>query len=122
MLSAEIKEAMSCQIFWSWYITQLTACSRLQVQDLSYLVKSMEGTLFGKRFQSLTQGLCEVCAPSALLASLACHSLPIYQVQAGGGHSKAFNAVCLCNGWVPLMESRLGQDGQGRVIHTPHLV
>ena len=36
------------------------------MQDLAYLVKSMEDTLFGKRFQKLTQGLCEVVLTSAV--------------------------------------------------------
>ncbi|KAK9831234.1 hypothetical protein WJX74_008628 [Apatococcus lobatus] len=39
-----------------------------EVQDLSYLVKSMEGTLFGRRFQKLTKGLCEVVEDFGLLS------------------------------------------------------
>ncbi|KAK9862867.1 hypothetical protein WJX84_005745 [Apatococcus fuscideae] len=39
-----------------------------EVQDLSYLVKSMEGTLFAKRFQKLTEGLCEVVEDFGLIS------------------------------------------------------
>ena len=48
---------------WEQCYTQLTnancACG-LQVQDLSYLVKSMGDDAFSKRYQKLSQGLCEV--------------------------------------------------------------